>query len=192
MKTLLGRDRGAFAVHWSVLMKWPFPALAILFASACTYDWTVGPAGSVGTPEAGAGDGAVKDAAGDRNGQCDGLEGQLNLAHAAILTCSVACDDTLLDPFYNPEPVMPTRARKPARVVEKPTHYKICCISLYTEDIERLDNVASKIEGRTICALGDAAAMPVRSFVKHFRAEFEHYIQHGRSVVDTAHAAAAA
>ncbi len=60
------------------------------------------------------------------------------------------------------------------------------------EDIERLDNVASKIEGRTICALGDAAAMPVRSFVKHFRGEFEHYIQHGRSVVDTAHAAAAA
>ncbi|MBI2801899.1 MAG: NADH-quinone oxidoreductase subunit NuoF [Gammaproteobacteria bacterium] len=60
------------------------------------------------------------------------------------------------------------------------------------EDIERLDNVASKIEGRTICALGDAAAMPVRSFIKHFRAEFEHYIQHGRSVVDVTRAAAAA
>jgi NADH-quinone oxidoreductase subunit F len=51
------------------------------------------------------------------------------------------------------------------------------------EDLERLDDVASKIEGRTICALGDAAAMPVRSFVKHFRHEFEHYIQHGRSMV---------
>ena len=51
------------------------------------------------------------------------------------------------------------------------------------EDLERLDDVASKIEGRTICALGDAAAMPVRSFVKHFRHEFEHYIQHGRSLV---------
>ncbi len=48
-------------------------------------------------------------------------------------------------------------------------------------DLDRLDNVASKIEGRTICALGDAAAMPVRSFVKQFRPEFEHYIQHGRS-----------
>ncbi|TNF32735.1 MAG: NADH oxidoreductase (quinone) subunit F, partial [Gammaproteobacteria bacterium] len=33
------------------------------------------------------------------------------------------------------------------------------------EDLEKLDDVASKIEGRTICALGDAAAMPVRSFV---------------------------
>jgi NADH-quinone oxidoreductase subunit F len=51
------------------------------------------------------------------------------------------------------------------------------------EDLERLDDVASKIEGHTICALGDAAAMPVRSFVKHFRHEFEHYIQHGRSMV---------
>jgi NADH-quinone oxidoreductase subunit F len=51
------------------------------------------------------------------------------------------------------------------------------------EDLDRLDEVAGKIEGRTICALGDAAAMPVRSFVKHFRHEFEHYIQHGRSPV---------
>jgi NADH-quinone oxidoreductase subunit F len=47
------------------------------------------------------------------------------------------------------------------------------------EDLARLDDVASKIEGRTICALGDAAAMPVRSFVRHFRPEFEHYIEHG-------------
>jgi NADH-quinone oxidoreductase subunit F len=52
------------------------------------------------------------------------------------------------------------------------------------EDLDRLDNVASKIEGRTICALGDAAAMPVRSFVKQFRPEFEYYIQHGHSMLD--------
>ena len=51
------------------------------------------------------------------------------------------------------------------------------------EDLERLDEVAAKIEGRTICALGDAAAMPVRSFVKHFRHEFQYYIEHGRSLV---------
>ncbi len=51
------------------------------------------------------------------------------------------------------------------------------------EDLELLDNVASKIEGRTICALGDAAAMPVRSFVKHYRHEFAHYIEHKRSMV---------
>ncbi len=50
------------------------------------------------------------------------------------------------------------------------------------EDLARLDNVAAKMEGRTICALGDAAAMPVRSFVKRFRHEFEHYIEHGCSM----------
>ena len=40
------------------------------------------------------------------------------------------------------------------------------------EDLEQLDLVAQNISGRTICALGDAAAMPVRSFIKHFRDEF--------------------
>ncbi|MDQ1362240.1 MAG: NADH-quinone oxidoreductase subunit [Pseudomonadota bacterium] len=54
------------------------------------------------------------------------------------------------------------------------------------EDLDRLDDVASKIEGRTICALGDAAAMPVRSFIKHYRHEFEYYIQHKRSMVGAA------
>ena len=52
------------------------------------------------------------------------------------------------------------------------------------EDLEKLDDVASKIEGRTICALGDAAAMPVRSFVKHYREEFLHYIHHGYSILE--------
>jgi NADH-quinone oxidoreductase subunit F len=46
------------------------------------------------------------------------------------------------------------------------------------EDLALLDSVASKIEGHTICALGDAAAMPVRSFVKHYRQEFVDYIEH--------------
>ena len=59
------------------------------------------------------------------------------------------------------------------------------------EDLELLDSVASKIEGRTICALGDAAAMPVRSFVKHYRHEFAYYIEHKRSMVAGAAALAA-
>ena len=54
------------------------------------------------------------------------------------------------------------------------------------QDLDKLDDVASKIEGRTICALGDAAAMPVRSFIKHYRHEFEHYIEHGKSMVEGA------
>ena len=40
------------------------------------------------------------------------------------------------------------------------------------EDLAKLDNVAENIMGRTICALGDAAAMPVRAMLKHFRHEF--------------------
>ncbi len=59
------------------------------------------------------------------------------------------------------------------------------------DDLERLEHVARRIEGRTICALGDAAAMPVRSFIKHFRPEFEYYIEHGRSLLADRTAAAA-
>ena len=54
------------------------------------------------------------------------------------------------------------------------------------DDLARLDDVARKIEGRTICALGDAAAMPVRSFIREFRDEFVHYIEHGQSLVAAA------
>lgn len=50
-------------------------------------------------------------------------------------------------------------------------------------DLDMLDNVAENIMGRTICALGDAAAMPVRGMLKHFRAEFEHHIEHKCCVV---------
>ena len=41
------------------------------------------------------------------------------------------------------------------------------------EDLDTLLDVANRIEGRTICALGDAAAWPVQSFLKHYRHEFE-------------------
>ena len=50
-------------------------------------------------------------------------------------------------------------------------------------DMDLLDNVAESIMGRTICALGDAAAMPVRGMLKHFRAEFEHHITHKTCMV---------
>jgi len=46
------------------------------------------------------------------------------------------------------------------------------------EDIDLLNSVADNIQGRTICALGDAAAMPVRAMIKHFRDEFIHHIEH--------------
>ena len=51
------------------------------------------------------------------------------------------------------------------------------------EDLELLEDVTKKIAGRTICALGDAAAMPVQGMLKHFRDEFEYHIEHKRCMV---------
>jgi NADH-quinone oxidoreductase subunit F len=51
------------------------------------------------------------------------------------------------------------------------------------QDLDLLMSVQDKIMGNTICALGDAAAMPVESFIRHFRDEFEYYIKHGKSMV---------
>ena len=50
-------------------------------------------------------------------------------------------------------------------------------------DMDLLDNVAEDIMGRTICALGDAAAMPVRAMIKHFRPEFEYHVEHKTCMV---------
>ena len=55
------------------------------------------------------------------------------------------------------------------------------------EDLDLLLSVGEKIMGNTICALGDAAATPVESFIKHFREEFEYYIQNGKSMVEEEH-----
>jgi NADH-quinone oxidoreductase subunit F len=54
------------------------------------------------------------------------------------------------------------------------------------EDIDLLGSVAGNIMGRTICALGDAAAMPVQGMIKHFRDEFVFHVEHKRCVVGTA------
>ena len=51
------------------------------------------------------------------------------------------------------------------------------------EDLDLLTNVSDNIAGRTICALGDAAALPVKSFIKHFRSEFVHHIEHKKCLV---------
>ena len=53
------------------------------------------------------------------------------------------------------------------------------------EDLDLLDSVAGNIMGRTICALGDAAAMPVRGFLKHYRDEFAYHIEHKHCLVPT-------
>jgi NADH-quinone oxidoreductase subunit F len=50
-------------------------------------------------------------------------------------------------------------------------------------DLELLNSVAENIQGRTICALGDAAAMPVRAMLKHFMPEFEYHVAHKTCMV---------
>ena len=53
------------------------------------------------------------------------------------------------------------------------------------DDLARLVDVANKIEGHTICALGDAAAWPIQSFLNHFYHEFEFMVKNqGRSIVN--------
>jgi NADH-quinone oxidoreductase subunit F len=50
-------------------------------------------------------------------------------------------------------------------------------------DMDLLNSVAEDIQGRTICALGDAAAMPVRAMLKHFMHEFEYHVEHKTCMV---------
>ncbi|TXL66023.1 NADH-quinone oxidoreductase subunit NuoF [Zeimonas arvi] len=51
------------------------------------------------------------------------------------------------------------------------------------KDLDELNRIADNIQGRTICALGDAAAMPVRAFVKHYRDEFAYHVEHKTCMV---------
>ena len=50
-------------------------------------------------------------------------------------------------------------------------------------DLDRLANVAKNIEGRTICAFGEAAAWPVQGFLRHFYDEFAYYVKNKRSLL---------
>ena len=51
--------------------------------------------------------------------------------------------------------------------------------------MDLLDAVVGNIMGRTICALCDAAAMPVRAMLKHFRPEFEYHVEHKTCTVSS-------
>ena len=55
------------------------------------------------------------------------------------------------------------------------------------EDIDLLWDIQRKIEGNTICPLGDAAAWPVASAIRHFRDEFEYHVYHPQKVKDPKH-----
>lgn len=57
----------------------------------------------------------------------------------------------------------------------------------HQEDIDLLVDVAKNIEGKTICPLGDAAAWPVASAIRHFREEFEYHIKYPEKVKNPRH-----
>jgi NADH-quinone oxidoreductase subunit F len=51
-------------------------------------------------------------------------------------------------------------------------------------DIDLLADVAKKIEGNTICPLGDAAAWPVSAAIRHFREEFEWHVREPKACLE--------
>jgi hypothetical protein len=60
--------------------------------------------------------------------------------------------ETILERFYKPEPVpandAPAIVKAAAGVKEKPTHYKVVCISLYNEDIQNLESMVAELKRR--------------------------------------------
>ena len=56
-----------------------------------------------------------------------------------------------------------------------------------TDDIDLLWDIQKRIEGNTICPLGDAAAWPVASAIRHFRDEFEFHVKYPTKVKDPNH-----
>ena len=54
-------------------------------------------------------------------------------------------------------------------------------------DVDLLWDIQSKIEGKTICPLGEAAAWPVAAAIRHFRKEFEEYVTNPQNIVDVKH-----
>lgn len=54
-------------------------------------------------------------------------------------------------------------------------------------DVDLLWDLQKNIEGKTICPLGDAAAWPVASAIRHFRKDFEEYVTNGHSIKDVSH-----
>ena len=59
-------------------------------------------------------------------------------------------------------------------------------------DMELLENITKQIDGRSFCGLGDAAAWPVAAALRVFPEEFEYYIKHGKSMVNSPEAIALA
>jgi NADH-quinone oxidoreductase subunit F len=60
---------------------------------------------------------------------------------------------------------------------------RICTGSGLPGDIDLLLNICDQIDGRSYCGLGDAAAWPIRASIKHYRHEYEYWIENRKSPV---------
>ncbi len=96
-------------------------------------------------------------------------------------TCMVEALENLAMFYHHESCGQCTPCREGTGWVEKILH-RFCHGEGRREDIALLLNLADNMQGRTICALADGLAMPVRSYVTKFRNEFEHYVQTGRSL----------
>ena len=108
--------------------------------------------------------GSTKLGAGDTVNLCDGVEILNGLPEPDIADRQAILDYTAAA----------------LRVVDRIEHGKG-----RQEDLDLLNNVAENIMGRTICALGDAAAMPVRGMLKHYWDEFAYHVEHKQCMVPT-------
>jgi len=96
--------------------------------------------------------------------------------------CMVDCLANLMHFYHHESCGQCTPCREGTGWLDKITH-RILAGQGRMSDIELLLKVADNMKGRTICALSDAAALPVLSFVTKFRDEFEYYVREGRSLV---------
>lgn len=96
--------------------------------------------------------------------------------------CMVECLANLMHFYHHESCGQCTPCREGTGWLDKIVH-SILSGNGRMEDIDLLIKVADNMKGKTICALSDAAALPVLSFVTKFRDEFEYFVQHGKSKV---------
>ena len=88
-----------------------------------------------------------------------GREDDTGLGAARVLDADEV-QGVLSGAFYAPEEPRERRSRKPA-VAEKPAHYKVICISMYTKDLERLDGLVEELKARGITKANRSALIRV-------------------------------
>ena len=79
-----------------------------------------------------------------------GSDGGTGLGSARVLDGDEV-EGVLSGAFYKPAPESGKMQKSPpAAKGEKPTHYKVICISMYTDDLKRLDSMVEAMEARVL------------------------------------------